>query len=150
VCIGVVDKSFTEFCEDSAKWLERYKHALNAYTRMACVISEGFIIEMHGHHFTYFSDLNKIPAHIADKFFQEADMRHNEFLQKQENRAEKLSTVFRKVNDKLRNDRTELENKFSKAIEDLTEVELPASHKRVEAIINQNYLQRVGAIHGMN
>lgn len=150
-CDTLLNKAFKEFCNSNALWLERFKNLTAGYSRIAVTIAESFIIVSRGHFFTYYSiHPSKIPPHLADAFMQEADQQHFLLMQKQEQRSERISRVSRRVTDTLKRYKTDYENAFSEAIRNLIEVEIPASQKRIEAIINQNYLQRMGGLHGMN
>lgn len=150
-CDNLLNQAFKEFCDSNAKWLERFKNLTNGYSRIAVTIAESFIIVSRGHFFTYYKlHPSQIPPHLADVFMQEAEREHFLLMQRQEQRGERISRVSRKVSDTLKRYKTEFENAFSAAIRNLIEVEIPASQKRIEAIINQNYLQRMGGLHGMN
>jgi hypothetical protein len=88
--------------------------------------------------------------YLVDAFMQESEREHFWLMHRHEQRSERLFRVSKKVSDALKKYRNDFENKFSEAIRNLIEVEIPASEKRIEAIINQNYLQRMGGLHGMN
>lgn len=150
-CDNLLNQAFKEFCDCNAKWLERFKNLTSGYARIAVNIAESFVLATRGHFLTYYSiHPSKIPPHLADAFMQEAEREHFLLMQRQEQRGERISRVSRKVSDTLKRYKTDFENAFSAAIRNLIEVEIPASEKRIEAIINQNYLQRMGGLHGMN
>ncbi len=150
-CDNLLNQAFKEFHDSNSAWLERFNNLTTGYTRMGVNIAESFVIASRGHFFTYYIlHPSKMPPHLADAIMQEAHLQHFLLMQKQEQRSERISRVLRKVSDTLKCQKTNFENAFSEAIRNLIEVEIPASQKRVGAIINQNYLQRVGGIHGMN
>jgi len=150
-CDNLLNQAFKEFCDNNARWLERFKNLTSGYSRIAVTIAESFVIVNRGHFFTYYKlHPSQIPPHLVDAFMQEADREHMLLMQKQDKRGERISRVSRKVSDTLKRYKTDFENAFSAAIRNLIEVEIPASQKRIEAIINQNYLQRMGGLHGMN
>jgi hypothetical protein len=148
ICIDSVKDHFDIWQESNQKWLTRYQHALHTYTRMAVLIADSFLTEIRGHHFTY--NPSSIPTYLFEKVFEEGRKEHDAFLSKQKMRSERLSRVFDKVMSKIFGEKENSEAIFKKALDKIIDVDMPASHKRVEAIINQNYLQKVGALHGEN
>ncbi len=148
VCTNLLTTSFNLFDESNKNWLTRYDWALKAYTKMAVVTMDAFMTERRGHDFTYSWD--NTSACLFEKMLHEAHVHHDVYLQRQEARVQTLFAVFDKTITKLLLDRTEIEGNFQKAINKVIDVDIPASHKRIEVIINQHYLQQVGAIHRVN
>ncbi len=148
ICTNLLTTSFNLFDESNKNWLTRYDWALKAYTKMAVVTMDAFMTELRGHDFTY--PWNNIPAYLFEKMLYEAHVHHDVYLQRQEVRVQTLSAVFDKTITKLLLERTDIEGGFRKAIDTVIDVDLPASHKRIEAIITQHYLQSVADIHQAN
>ncbi len=150
-CENLLNNAFKEFNDSNTKWFERFKNLTAGYTRIALNIAESFVVASRGHFFTYYSiHPSQIPPHLADVFMQEAELQHFLLIQKQNQRSDRISRVSKKVSSALKCYRIDFENAFSAAIRNLIEVEIPASQKRIEVLINQNYLQRMGGLHGMN
>ena len=148
MCVDSVKDQFDIWQESNQKWLARYQYAIHAYTCIAVSTADSFLTELRGHHFTY--SPSSIPTYLFEKVFKEGVREHDVFLCKQKMRSERLSRVFDKVMSKIFGEKESSETIFRQALDKIIEVDMPASHKRVEAIINQNYLQKVDAIHGEN
>jgi hypothetical protein len=150
-CTDLLTESFKQFCDSNEQWLRRFNRFIDGYSRIAVTRAESFLIAVRGHFFTYYKlHPSEIPSYLTEAFFNMAVEEHLAVMFKQEQASERLSNVAKKFSDSLKKEKAEFENLYSAAIRELIEIEVPASHKRIEAIINQNYLQRMGGLHGMN
>ena len=149
ICKEVLDKAINTFCEDSEKWLLKFKQILQLKTKTFCIMHDIFLIELKGYSFTYFA--KDIPDHFfTKKIIQEAEAAHTRLFERKKIRWERVNLSMEKLTEKLLKNHKEKETAFHKAVANLIDEDIPSSIQKVRVIINQNFLQRAGSIHGMN
>jgi len=149
-CVAVLEGIFSTFSRDYDGWLERFKHAANAYTRIGGGIADSYITGIRGLAFTYDVHPSCIPTRAMESWIQESEAKRAEFLRRHESTTRRFTSVFARVNADLKKRCSSIEQSFHCAMRELVEITLPASHRNVEAIIRQNTLQRQGADHHLN
>jgi hypothetical protein len=142
----VLNQALKEFCDNKKGILERLKNLRNNYAHCAVTIAESFLIATRGLFFTYYNvDLSTMSPRVAHSLFQKATLEYTLLQQKQGYRDKQISRVSKKVFEKIKQDEEAFEHRFSMAIKNVIEIDVPAFKKRMETTINQNYLQHTSS-----
>ena len=144
LCGAAIETAIRSFQKSIAELAKRYDRAFFAYYRMTLCTIESFSIAQAGHAHTYRE------FGMDANLLAESEHEAIALSKKYENRAFAIKKIFHKTMRSIDQDRIAAEQSINSSIKKFLEVELPQSHKRVDAIINQNHLQRVAALHRMN
>jgi hypothetical protein len=146
----MIDNAFGIFLDEMEQWKKRFEWMLNAYSRMVIHVMDSFIVATRGHDLTYWRHHDRLPAPLVIKLMEEGENAHEKMLLKRESSALRLRSVFAKRAKKVREEMLVIESEYEAKIKQFIEVDFPASNKKVETFILQNYLQRLGGEHGLN